>query len=79
MSYPPSYNDHDDEDHGADDDDEDANDVNDYDNDYDNNDDDDNKDAIQKIGMVTMNIFQILNKEDISLHKNRDSIREVLL
>lgn len=24
-------------------------------------------------------IFQILNKEDISLHKNRDSIREVLM
>ena len=30
--------------------------------------------------MVTMNdIFQILNKEDISLHKNRDSIREVII
>ena len=24
-------------------------------------------------------LFQILNKEDISLHKNRDSIREVII
>ena len=37
LSYPPSYDDHDDENHGADDDDEDAN----YVNDYDNIDDDD--------------------------------------